>query len=826
MAFKLNTDKLNHNKETDPSKIIRNLKRDDLFAYPRDVQDQVWSEWFTKRNKKNLVIKMNTGSGKTVVGLMILQSSLNEDKGPALYLCPNHQLKNQVIKTANKLGIKVTDDPTSFDYQSSSAICVVTIHKLINGFSVFGINRDINIGSMVIDDAHACLDIIEDQFTIKIPRSDSCGKELWEIFAERLKRQYSNKYIALKTQDPHEFALIPYWDWQDKLDLTYKVLLKHRDEDFLKYKWGLIKDCIKLCHCVCTHELFEISPFQIPIDRIPAIKKSERIVFMTATMSDDSILFSHFDVANFDKENIIFPKNNNDIGERLMLIPKVIDPNIDDEDIKKYCKEQSKLINVVVIVPSRKKANEWEDFCDYIITKDDIDESIEHLKSQKLTGLVVLINRYDGLDLPNSACSLLIIDGLPPISRAIDHIVYGYLEDFPYKLIQKIEQGMGRGVRSNLDFCPIILMGNSLTDVLYNKNAIKYFSPATKAQYDLSQEIMQQAKQENATYQEVIDLCLNRDDTWVELSKDRLNNILNSTSELSNKALVLRKIYNDSIAELDIQPSLLELQEIINNTDNEKEHSYLKQVLANYTHIIDPIKAQGIQLSAKRENYSLLTPLHGVNYTKIHSENIHQAQRCSEILLEYVSDPKKLIISLNEILNQLEFGDDISYKQFENSLAKAGKLIGFISDQPDKNINKGPDVLFNIEPSIYLIIECKNQATNERISKDYCGQLLNSVNWFKEAYKDIENKLNYTPIIIHPSYIFDYHASPSKEFRIITKTELEAFKRSLSSFITTIVNNFQEISDINNVNNYLKNANLNSSEFMKNYTRDFNIAAK
>ena len=42
------------------------------YGYPRDVQTEVWKQWFDKRSEKNIIIKMNTGSGKTVVGLTIL----------------------------------------------------------------------------------------------------------------------------------------------------------------------------------------------------------------------------------------------------------------------------------------------------------------------------------------------------------------------------------------------------------------------------------------------------------------------------------------------------------------------------------------------------------------------------------------------------------------------------------------------------------------------------------------------------------------------------------------------------------------------------------
>ena len=57
--------------------------RDKQYEYPRDVQTEVWKKWFNERNNRNCIIKMNTGSGKTVVGLTILKSCLNENKGPA-----------------------------------------------------------------------------------------------------------------------------------------------------------------------------------------------------------------------------------------------------------------------------------------------------------------------------------------------------------------------------------------------------------------------------------------------------------------------------------------------------------------------------------------------------------------------------------------------------------------------------------------------------------------------------------------------------------------------------------------------------------------------
>ena len=81
--------KLNSNAKTktiEPREIFMTLpSKAPGYGYPRDVQSEVWKKWFNIRNEKNVILKMNTGSGKTVVGLIMLQSCLNEEKGPAIY---------------------------------------------------------------------------------------------------------------------------------------------------------------------------------------------------------------------------------------------------------------------------------------------------------------------------------------------------------------------------------------------------------------------------------------------------------------------------------------------------------------------------------------------------------------------------------------------------------------------------------------------------------------------------------------------------------------------------------------------------------------------
>ncbi len=94
------------------------------------MQAEVLNQWFDRRNENDIVLKMNTGSGKTVVGLLILKSCLNESKSPAVYISPDNYLASQIRQEAQDLGLEVTDDPNSLSFDvgvDSHAFCPLNV---------------------------------------------------------------------------------------------------------------------------------------------------------------------------------------------------------------------------------------------------------------------------------------------------------------------------------------------------------------------------------------------------------------------------------------------------------------------------------------------------------------------------------------------------------------------------------------------------------------------------------------------------------------------------------------------------------------------------
>lgn len=96
------------------------------WPYLRQEQGEVLQKWFDRRDDRNIVIKQNTGGGKTVAGLLIAQSTLNEGIGTAVYLAPDTYLAARVREEASDLGLPIASDPADIRFQSGQAILVAT----------------------------------------------------------------------------------------------------------------------------------------------------------------------------------------------------------------------------------------------------------------------------------------------------------------------------------------------------------------------------------------------------------------------------------------------------------------------------------------------------------------------------------------------------------------------------------------------------------------------------------------------------------------------------------------------------------------------------
>ncbi|MEU6572589.1 helicase C-terminal domain-containing protein [Streptomyces sp. NPDC046805] len=771
------------------------------WPYLRFEQGEVLDKWFDgRRDDRDVVIKQNTGGGKTVVGLLIAQSTLNEGIGKAAYLAPDNYLVKRVREEADRLGLATVDDPFDAAFRAQEAILVTNFHKLINGKSVFGVVGDdrevIDLGAVVVDDAHAALSTTEDQFRLRVPSNHDAYEKLLTIFATDLQDQSANAWAEIQAKDPTALVRIPFWSWADQHARVLEALLPHRYDEGFKFVWPLIADVLHLCTATVTSRALEIRPPCPPISKIPAFNRAKRRVYLTATLADDSTLVTDLDADPTLVSRPITPGSAADLGDRMILAPVALNPELDDTAVRMMARQfadgdrdgdgipDAKPINVIVLVPSDKAAEAWKDYADKTHWVSQLDEGVKELKA-KHVGLVVLVNKYDGVDLPHDACRLLILDGVPRPMDAVERREAIALADSPSRVareVQRIEQGMGRGVRDSEDYCAVLLLGTRLGVATHDPRHLSLFSPATQAQLRLSRDIAKQIKGEGlAAVRQALRACLGPMPQWMERSRRALAEVRYAeTGIVRPEAVALRQAF-DLAATGRSSAAADRIQLAINDVDDDALRGWLREQKAAYLHLTDASTAQRVLNDAIAQNPFVLRPVAGVSPTQIKAAAV-QSRAAAEFLASQYSDGISLVLGVRALLEEIIWGDEDRTDDAERAWEQLGRHLGFVSTRPEKLYGTGPDNLWALSSARYAVTELKTGCTTDTIAKKDLDQLGGSVRWQNKQDAAVQA----LPVMVHPSRICSAKGTPVPGMRVVTPEKFSLLKQAAIQYAVAL----------------------------------------
>lgn len=774
------------------------------WPYLRHEQGEVLERWFEpRRDDRDVVIKQNTGGGKTVIGLLIARSSLNEGVGPAVYLTADTYLAKQVRAEAARLGIATTDDPGDLGFRSGDTLLVTTFHKLVNGLSVFGVVGDsrpqhIDVGLVIVDDAHAALASAEGQFRLTVPAGHAAYEPLMQIFEADCRDQSPKAWADVKANEYTAAVRVPFWAWHDKQDQVMAVLHPHRGHDDLKFAWPLIADVLPLCAATITCRGIEVKPPCLPIAMIPAFAKARRRVYLTATLADDSVLVTDLDADPELVRRPVTPGSAADLGDRMILAPQGVNRALDDDAIRVMAQQfaagdrdgdgvaEADPVNVVVLVPSDAAAAKWKPYRDREYHVKDLEAGVAELKAGHV-GVVVLVNKYDGVDLLGDACRLLILDGMPRPMDATERreasVLSGSHALF-VRQIQRVEQGMGRGVRDSEDHCVVLLLGPELAFATHDQGQQELFSPATRAQLALSRQVADQIQGEGLTaLKDAIGACLDRAPEWVTASRRALADIhYAQTSTVRGEAVAARKAF-DLAATGRMREAADHLQRPTTEVSDAAVRGLLLEQRAAYLHPVDAGAAQRMLSTALEYNRFVLRPAAGVTPAPARA-TAAQSAAASAFLLDTYKDAMGLVLGVKVLLSELVWGDEERSDDAEAAWKQLGLHLGLVSTRPDKEYGRGPDNLWVLSDSKHAAIELKTGCTTATISKSDVDQLGGSVRWDMETHPGVQA----LPVMVHQSSTVDQHGTVIPGMRVVTRGKWEELQKAVTAFTVALAN--------------------------------------
>ncbi|EEP75285.1 helicase c2, partial [Micromonospora sp. ATCC 39149] len=472
--------------------------------------------------------------------------------------------------------------------------------------------------------------------------------------------------------------------------------------------------------------------------------------------------------------------------------------------------------NVVVLVPSKRQASVWTDEADLTVSKaEQITAAVDRL-TRGHVGLVVIINRYDGIDLPDQACRLLIVDSLPFAYNGIERreaIALRDSEAMVTRQLQRLEQGMGRGVRSRDDRCVVLLLGSRLIQLLAHPEYADRMSAATRAQLDVSRKVAARLEGSDVeALQQVITQVIDDDPGFRKLSREALVGITYSPASVSPSAIHLRAAYNSAVGNRPAEAAAHAKAAVdaARSSGDSPLAGWLGETQATYLHSLDPVAAQKALTDAGRLNTAVLKPRGGMEYDRIGAPSA-QAQQASTYLSERYLTGHDLILGMDAMMADIEW-DKERTPEAEAALAELGLHLGFTSQMPERDYGIGCDVLWNVGHHAYWVIEAKTGAEAPLVWKHHINQLGGSVNW---CHKEYGGGADVVPIMVHPSHVIEQAGTPPLNTRVINAQKLRGLKAAVRRFARAIASS-DKPADVEKQLTALK---LDAGSFIASYTQ-------
>ncbi|MBQ9273479.1 MAG: DEAD/DEAH box helicase family protein [Succinivibrio sp.] len=777
----------------------------------RDAQIELLEEWFKNRlEDRDLVLKMHTEEGKTLVGLLMLHFRVLTKGGCCVYLCTNHQLRQQVVTEAAKFNIPCctvgANEDLPSDFISGKRLLVATFQKLCNGKSKFGIGHEyLKLDAVVVDDAQNSEQLIRNSQTIKISAEEhqALYDSLLDLFYTDLQEQSIQKLYEIKEEHSHLAELyVPYWAWIDKLEQVRALIAPFKEQKDIIFAWSLIKDHLGQCQCHISGSSIEISPYNPSMRDFASFTKAAQRILMTASSQDDSYMVKNLGFATATVANPLRSTHGGYYGERVILIPSAGNGFFDRNTVLRFflieLSELTTNCNRVALVPSLKKAVSYQTTLPSAVVAygDSIEDEIEIQKRPETRGRVLVIaNRYDGIDLPGDSCRVLLLDCCPVGGSMAERYAMRCLRDSTLskkKIAQSIEQGMGRSIRANDDYCAVLITGLDLSGFLLSGDGRKYFSAQTQKQLELGDTLMENARKKmNAdkkpfeVMRDLISMQLTRNSVWIKQYDSFMNRCCPEPSSEIDELVAEETEAEELFYHEDAEGAARIFERIVSSGAGRltlEEIGWYKQQMARclYSHPLRSEESRQIQRSAFRKNVELLTP----GLVELKPEL--QLRTQSEGILKFLDEHRERLSEFKTTMI-MDLTPEASSGNFEHAWQLLGNCLGFYSLRPEKLSNKGPDNLWCAAGGLYLLFECKNgvDAQREEITKKESGQMQQHLQWFENTYGASSQVQAFW---IHPGKYFASDASALPGLRTVNFTMLEKLRQEIQVFLTEISN--------------------------------------
>ncbi len=738
-------------------------------------------------NTKDISLELPTGSGKTLVGLLIGEFRRLANNERVVYLCPTRQLANQVHMLASEYDIKTytfvgkqSEYPTNefSGYLRGKAIAISTYS------GIFNINPKIKDPNVIIfDDAHSAENYIASMWSLKINRFDH--KDLFlkivSIFEDKLTMDFVNMIKANNRGSTwrRTIELIPspsFWDQQDTLNELLEENIKDYKE--LYYPWTKIREHLAACNLFISWSNILIRPWIPPSLSHSPFESANQRVYMSATLGAGGELERIIGVRRIERLRIPPGWERQGSGRRFFVFP---DYSFKQKEYSSWLANQIRSQDrTLILCPDGNSIDEIKNIItdsgvdQKVLTSHDIEQSLESFTSDKNVSLI-LANRYDGLDLPDKACRQLIIFGLPGGTNIQERFLLdrlGLSSLLKDRIRTRFTQASGRTTRGATDYSLVIPVKKQLFSFCLKTENQEGMHPELHAELSFGIEQSEVSKLDELT--ELIKLFFERGPDWENVEENikelrgQIEIKRDERSEIFRSVVKYEVDYMYYLWSGNYKNALESARHIVDQLSEGELSDYM--ALWNYftgclgwklkkKDIAKKFFKGAIDCSKTVTWYSGLAEI--LNTLGETSEKIDLITGYAiENIQQKLSDLRSTGSYFEQRMNEIQ--DNINSNEaskFEFGLKELGELMGFLTEHPKGTA--APDSVWRLSDRIIILFEAKSgEAEEHGISVGTCRQASGHYDWAKGNINLFDNFEKKVCVVTSPRKYLDKSAKP------------------------------------------------------------------
>lgn len=702
-------------------------------------------------DRSDVAIELQTGGGKTLVGLLIAEWRRRALGHRVAYVCPNVQLAHQVSEKAAGYGIDVVTlvrkqkawkDEDFYAFQRAKSIAVTGYKQIFNSNP-----RLASAQTLVLDDAHAAENAVAENWSIECKRDTPLYTAVLEIVAGYLPSTVPRRLRdnSLDPAQQFETHLIPPEAIQAEIAALDTAITDYATEGSNFHAKSMIGSHLSVCLFYVSWQGILIRPYIPPTSEHPAFADAQQRVYMSATLGTSGELERSFGVSEIDR--ITVKSGEDAIGRRLFVLPNA-SPELPAAVATKAFEVAGRS---VLLAPSkhqlmRAEAELLPDGIEIIPATSIEKDFSKFLKHDH--AVLALANRYDGIDLPDNSCRLVALSGFPSQSHLQERFVMSTLgarRVLSERIRTRIQQGCGRATRNGGDFAVVLILGEQLTDFLAREDERADFPAQMQAELVFG---FANSESGESTALELVTSFLRQDAEWANVD-DELNRLASSiVVEPSKNSVALSKSagleveYSRALWRGDFEAAVPLAQSVTDALVGDDELRpfralwfYFASSWARVLASTDPNSWADLALGLQNDSNACAR---GTRWRPVFPNDAGQAEgtldfderseRASDFLRRKGVRGNRMDRYLTEMTESLATDDP---KRFESGLQKLGVVLGFLSD--NWSDSGAPDGLWRTDDS-WIVFEVKSdEDPGNPLAMKAVRQVLTHEDWAAET---------------------------------------------------------------------------------------------